>query len=79
LEQLLRLTNRTLNVLQWEDWLVGVDHLAALVRIGIQRPGAIGTFRALFLLAMSDDEKIRRIEVFYSDQARAENFFSAAR
>jgi ketosteroid isomerase-like protein len=77
LGKLLRLTNRTVNVLQWEDWMVGVNHVAALAHMRVQSRGAVYTFRAVYLIAMTDDAKIRRIEIFFDDQAAAERFFSA--
>jgi uncharacterized protein len=78
LGELLKLTNATVNVLQWEDWLVGINHIAALAHMRVQRRGTIGTFRAVYLISMSDNEKIRRIEVLFADQAAVERFFEAA-
>jgi len=75
LEQLLIETHHTVDVLQWEDWMIGVNNLAALVDLRAQRHGAIDTVRAIFLVAMSKDDKVRRIEVFFSDQAMVERFF----
>ena len=77
LEKLLRLTNRTVNVLQWEDWMAGINHVAALAHLRVQRPGAVQTFRAVYLIEVTDDTKIRRIEMFFGDQAAVERFFSA--
>ena len=73
--ELLSETRHTVDVLQWEDWMVGVNNLAALVDMRVQRHGAIDTIRAIFLIAMSLDDKIRRIEVFFGDQAQVERFF----
>ncbi len=74
-EELLRQTHNTVNVLQWEDWMIGANNLAGLVDMRVQRDGAIGTLRAIFLVSMSRDDKIRRIEVFFSSQAEVERFF----
>lgn len=73
--ELLRQTHHTVDVLQWEDWMIGVNNLAALVDMRAQRHGAIDTFRAIYLTTMSKDDKITRIEVFFSDQAQVERFF----
>lgn len=78
LTELLRLTKGTVNVLQWEDWLAGVSHVAALTRIRIQRQGALHTFTCIYLLGMSEAGKVSRIEMFFSDQAAFERFFSPA-
>ncbi len=76
LGKLLQLTNRTVNVLQWEDWMAGLNHVAALAHISVQRPGAVLTLRAVYLIETTDDAKIRRIEMFFDDQAAVERFFS---
>jgi ketosteroid isomerase-like protein len=76
LTDLLRFTDHTVNVLQWEDWLVGVNHLAALVHIRVQRHHAIHTFRAVSLVTMTESDKIRQIEMFFSDPAEMERFFA---
>jgi uncharacterized protein len=75
LEKLLQLTNRTVDVLQWEDWMAGNNHVAALAHMSVQRPGAVHTLRAVYLIEMTDDAKIRRIEMFFDDQAAVERFF----
>lgn len=74
-EELLRQTHHTMNVLQWEDWMIGVNNLAGLVNMRVQRDGAIDTFKAIFLITMSRDDKIMEIEVFFSSQAEVERFF----
>jgi ketosteroid isomerase-like protein len=75
-EKLLRMTSTTVDVLQWEDWLIGVDNLAGLVRLRLHRHGTIETIRAIFLVTMSGDAKITRIETFFADQAKVERFFN---
>ncbi len=76
LGKLLQLTNGTVNVLQWEDWMLGVNHVAALTRMTVQHRGAVQTFRAVFVLEIAEGAKIRRIDIFFADQAQAERFFS---
>lgn len=75
-EELLRQTHHTLDVLQWEDWMTGVNNLAGLVSIRVQRHGVIDTFRAILLVGMSQAGRIKRIEMFFSDQAEADRFFA---
>lgn len=73
---LLKLTERTLAVLEWEDWMSGGSHVAALARMSVQRPGAVLDFRTVYLIEVTDDAKIRRIEMFFDDQTSVESFFS---
>ncbi len=75
LEELLRETHHSVDVLQWEDWMTGVNNLAGLVTIRVQRDEILDTLKAIFLITMSEEAKIRSIEVFFSDQAEVERFF----
>ena len=76
LGRLLQLTSGTVNVLQWEDWMLGVNHVAALTHMSLQRRGAIHSFRAVYIVTIAADAKIRRIEMFFADQAAVERFFT---
>jgi len=73
LGKLLGLTQRTFDVLQWEDWMAGTNHVAALAHLNVQPPGTILNFRTVYLIEVTDDAKIRRIEMFFDDQAAVEN------
>jgi hypothetical protein len=75
LRALLGLTKRTFDVLQWEDWMAGSNHVAALAHLSVQRSGAILDFRTVYLIEVTDAAKIRRIEMFFEDQAAVENFY----
>jgi hypothetical protein len=55
--------------------MAGLNHVAALAHMSVQRPGAVHTLRAVYLIEMTDDAKIRRIEMFFDDQAAVERFF----
>ncbi|HXW36077.1 MAG TPA: hypothetical protein VEJ87_15990, partial [Acidimicrobiales bacterium] len=68
-------THHSVDVLQWEDWMVGVNDLAGLVKLRVQREGSIGIVRAVFLLAMSREGRIKRIELFFSNLAEVERLF----
>jgi ketosteroid isomerase-like protein len=76
LARLLQLTNGTVNVLQWEDWMLGVNHVAALNRMSVQHRGAVQSFRSVFVVEVAEGAKIRRIDIFFADQAQADRFFS---
>jgi ketosteroid isomerase-like protein len=79
LSTFLRLTEDPIDVLKWEDWMAGVDNVAALSKIHLQREGQQHDFRVIFLVAVTEHDGrylISRIESFYSDQAAFDRFFS---
>ena len=79
LSTFLRLTEDPIDVLKWEDWMAGVDNVAGLAKIHLQRQGQQHDFRVIFLVSVTDDDgpqRISRIESFYSDQAAFDRFFS---
>jgi ketosteroid isomerase-like protein len=79
LSTFLRLTEDPIDVLKWEDWLAGVDNVAGLAKIHLQRAGQQHDFRVIFLVSVTGDagrQRISRIESFYSDQAAFDRFFS---
>ena len=43
LGKLLGLTQRTFDVLQWEDWMAGTNHVAALAHLNVQPPAPSST------------------------------------
>ena len=77
LSTFLRLTEDPIDVLEWEDWMAGVDNVAGLAKIHLQREGQRHDFRVIFLVTVTEDGgRISRIESFYSDQAAFDSFFS---
>jgi ketosteroid isomerase-like protein len=79
LSTFLRLTEDPIDVLQWEDWMAGVDNVAGLAKIHLQRLGQQHDFRVIFLVAVTEHhghQRISRIESFYSDPAAFDRFFS---
>jgi ketosteroid isomerase-like protein len=74
--KLLHMTSDRVDVIQWEDWLQGINNVAGVVHVRFQRERAIADTRLVYLVAVSDSNKIRRIELFFGDQAVAERFFS---
>ena len=72
-------TEAPIDVLEWEDWMAGVDNVAGLAKIHLQREGQQHDFRVIFLVSVTEDDgrhRISRIESFYSDQAAFDRFFS---
>jgi ketosteroid isomerase-like protein len=79
LSTFLRLTEDPIDVLKWEDWMAGVDNVAVLAKIHLQREGQQHDFRVIFLVGVTEHDgrhRISRIESFYSDQAAFDRFFS---
>ncbi len=79
LSAFLRLIEDPVDVLKWEDWMAGVDNVAGLAKIHLQRVGQRHDFRVIFLISVTEDDgrhRISRIESFYSDQAALDRFFS---
>jgi ketosteroid isomerase-like protein len=79
LSTFLRLTEDPIDVLEWEDWMAGVDNVGGLAKIHLQREGQQHDFRVIFLVTVTEDDgrqRISRIESFYSDQAAFDRFFS---
>jgi hypothetical protein len=59
--------------------MAGVNNVAGLVQIHLQREGQRHDFQVIFLVSVTEDggrHRISRIESFYSDQAAFDRFFS---
>ena len=79
LSTFLRLSEDPIDLLQWEDWMAGVDNVAGLAKIHLQREGQQHDFRVIFLISVTGGDglhRISRIESFFSDQAAFDRFFS---
>jgi ketosteroid isomerase-like protein len=76
LEKLLRVTERPIDVLKWEDWLVGDTYIVAVVRFELQRPGRVQVFRVVLLFRVSSNMLIEEVECFYSDPEAFDRFFA---
>src|SRR5579872_5065249 len=55
-----RITQGSIDVLKWEDWLVGVGTVAGLATVHLQHRGQMHDFRVIFLVTVSERGKIRR-------------------
>ncbi len=59
--------------------MAGVDNVAGLANIHLQRLGQQHDFRIIYLVSVTEDDglqRISRIEAFFSDQAAFDRFFS---
>jgi hypothetical protein len=76
-----RLMDRTsgrVDVFKWEDWLIGVHHVAALADIHVELKGAVSNGRHLFVLKFDASDLIDQVTVFFEDAAAAERFYGSA-
>src|ERR1700689_823545 len=76
LQKFLELTGNAIDVLSWDDWLIGTTDIAGVVRVHLQRPGRVHEFRFVFLVNVSKNARIARVECLYSDPEAVERFFS---
>ncbi len=65
----------TFEVLQWVDWLVGDEHVAALQYAQAQNSSRIYRGHHLYLLSFDTDDLVSGITVYFGDPAAAERFF----
>lgn len=75
LRQFLKMTEDPVNVLGYDDWLVGDVYIGGIVRLELQRPGRLGQFRIVYLAIVSEARKIAHIDVFYDNPDVFERFF----
>jgi hypothetical protein len=67
-------TGNTYDASKWEDWLVGENHVATIVRIHAQEHGAALTARLLILVAFNPSDKISEISVLIDDSGGVDRF-----
>ena len=75
LKKFLQMTENPINVLGYDDWLVGTVYIGGIVRLELQRPGRLDEFRIVYLVEVSENLKISRVEVFYDNPDVFTRFF----
>jgi len=73
--ELFRLTSGTFEVLKWVDWLVGLNHVAALQFAQAQGSGAVFRTHVVYVVETDPQDLISSIRVFFENQSAAESFF----
>jgi hypothetical protein len=68
-------TQDTYDAVKWEDWLVGDQFVAAVVRIHAQEPGMLLQSRLVVLLGFDAADKVSEITIFFEDVSGANRFF----
>ena len=76
LKQFLQMTEDPINVLGYDDWLVGNVYIGGIVRLELQRPGRFDQFRIVYLVQVSEKLKISRVDIFYDNPDVFERFFN---
>jgi ketosteroid isomerase-like protein len=64
------------DVLQWKDWMAGVDYVAGLASIHLQREGMNLDLELVIVVRVSDEGKLREIQAFFNDQADFDLLFA---
>ncbi|MGP0031794.1 MAG: nuclear transport factor 2 family protein [Acidimicrobiales bacterium] len=68
-------TKGTVDALQWEDWLLGQHHVAALGRFHMQAAGKTHVGHHIYLLTFDSHELISEVSVHFEDEGSIERFF----
>jgi hypothetical protein len=76
IKRLVGSTGETYDAFKWEDWLVGDNHVAALVRVHARGRGAIYVARLVVLFGFDPTNKVSEITIFFEDVSGAERFFT---
>jgi hypothetical protein len=72
------ISNCTYDVLKWDDWMLGENHISVLLTLQIQRDGAIFRGRLIYLVQTDRNDAISEITVYFEDQEEAHRFFYKA-
>ena len=77
--ELFRITSGTFEVLKWVDWLVGLNHIAALQTAQAQGSGAIFRGNVVYVVETDQHDLLSSIRLFFENQVAAEAFFGRLR
>jgi ketosteroid isomerase-like protein len=74
IDQLFRATTGTFEILKWVDWLLGLNHVAALQFAQAQGKGAVFRGHVVYVVETDRHDLLSNIRVFFEDQADADAF-----
>ncbi len=77
--KLFSITSGTFEVLKWVDWLVGLNHVAALQFAQAQGSGAIFRGHVIYVVETDQHDLLSSIRLFFENQGAAEAFFGRLR
>jgi ketosteroid isomerase-like protein len=69
-------TRGTFDLIQWEDWMEGTQHISVLANVQMQREGSVFDGHFVILLRFDRDDRIDEIEVLADDQSKVDRFFA---
>jgi ketosteroid isomerase-like protein len=77
LQEFFEFTNHTVDLLKWEDWMVGANSIAAVVQMRFERAGAAWQLRVIYLVKLRpDNATITSVELFFANADVAERLLS---
>jgi ketosteroid isomerase-like protein len=68
-------TSGTLDAVKWDDWLVGENHVGALLEVHIRANARKFSGRVIYLLRFDVDDLITDILVVFGDEDAAARYF----
>jgi hypothetical protein len=77
--ELFRITSGSFETLKWVDWLVGLNHVAALQLAQAQGSGAIFRGHVVYVVETDQHDLLSSIRLFFENQVAAETFFGSLR
>jgi len=76
IRKMLRATLGTIDVLKWDDWLVGQNHVVALQSVQVQGAGMIHRNHLLFLIETDQHDMLTKIQLIFGNQDEADRFLA---
>ena len=71
-----RATSGTIDVLKWDDWLVGQNHVAALQFAQAQGAGMVHRNHLVFLIETDRHDLLTNIQLLFGNQDEADRFLA---
>jgi hypothetical protein len=75
LSHLFEFTHGTFDVFKWEDWLVGENHVAAVVDVHMEAERRAFVGKHIFVFQFNSEGLVKSITVFFEDEGSARRFF----
>jgi ketosteroid isomerase-like protein len=79
LDELVEVTRGTYDLIQWEDWMVGEQHISVLAYVQMQRDGRVLDIHFVSVLRFDADDRICEIHFFPDDLRKVDSFFAWTR
>lgn len=77
MQEFLEFTHHTVDVLEWEDWMSGVNSVGGLAHMRFRGTGTVHSLRAVYMARFSaDSSTIGSIEMFFGNFSEAERLFT---